>query len=152
MMTLSRFSSLPPQAKACHALAAQQRGTQAGIGLHLVGWSSLRLGLPQAKGGTQPHDQQGKVTMHHHRSLDFLGELPQMPGMLALFEDAVLNHGAPVVGIKDDKGIADRAIGQVDRAIGGRHPIIEASYDDGVAGLAFVVAPMSVTLVCSGSP
>src|SRR5207302_4002828 len=102
-------SSLPPQAPTSHALSAQQLGTQAGLGFPLIGWSRLLLGLPQAKGGTQPHDQHGKVTMHHDSGLGFLGELAQMPGMFTLFEDAVLNHRAPIVGIKDDKGIADRA-------------------------------------------
>jgi hypothetical protein len=42
-----------------------------------------------------------------------------MPGILAFLEDAILNDGASVVAVKDHKRIADRLIGQVDRALGG---------------------------------
>jgi hypothetical protein len=46
------------------------------------------------------------------------------------------------------KGVADGAIGQVDRPVRGWHAIIEASHDNCVDGLALVIAPMGVTLVC----
>ena len=82
--------------------------------------------------------------MDHHSGLGFLGEPPEVPGMLALLENAILNHRAPVIGIKDHKWVADRTIGQVDGAIGGRCPIVPAAHHDGVDGLSFVLAPMRV--------
>src|SRR6266581_4225876 len=67
-----------------------------------------------------------------------------MPGILAFLEDAILNDTAPVVAVKDHKRIADRAIGQVDRAVSGWHAIVPAAYHDRVNGLALIVAPMGV--------
>jgi hypothetical protein len=62
--------------------------------------------LPETKGDTKPHHQQGKVTIDydgHHRPF---GKPQQMLAMLALFEDAIFNHAAPVIGVKDREGIA----------------------------------------------
>jgi hypothetical protein len=39
-----------------------------------------------------------------------------MPGVFALFEEAMFDHAAPVREIKDHEGIAHGAIGHRDRA------------------------------------
>ncbi len=134
------------------AFTPQQCGTQTGTALGLLPRSSSLLSLPQAEGGTQSHDQQGKMDMHDHGGLGSLGKAAQVPGILAFLENAILNHRAAVIAIKDDKRVADGAIGQVDRPVRGGHAIIEASHDHSVDGLALVIAPMGVTLVCWGSP
>ncbi len=102
------------------------------------------MGLPQAENGTQRHDQHGKVAMDHDSGLGFLGEASQVPGMLALLENPVLNHRTPVICIKDYERIADRTIGQVDGAKGFRHAIGPSEQDDGMNGLTLVIAPMGV--------
>src|SRR5947209_6966864 len=87
------------------------------------------------------------MAMHDHGRLSPLGKVPQMPGMLAFFENAVFNDRAPVIGIKDHERIADRAIGQVDEALGSRSPVVPASDDYRVDGLALVVAAMGMLRV-----
>src|SRR5713101_8878200 len=67
-----------------------------------------------------------------------------MPGILPLLENAVLDHRAPIVGVKDHERVTDWAIGQVDGARAGWHPIVPAAYDDRVDGLSLVVASMRV--------
>ena len=67
-----------------------------------------------------------------------------MPGMLAFFENAILNDATPVIGIKNEKGIAYVSIGQIDRASGGRLAIFPLAYDHGIGiapklGSRFVV-------------
>ena len=83
---------LEAQAPTRRALPTEQSCTQSRTGLSLSRWGGGRLGLPQAEGATQGHHQQGKVAMHHDRRFRALGELAQVPGMLALLEDAILNH------------------------------------------------------------
>ena len=90
--------------------------------------------------------------MHHDRRFRSFRELAQVPGMLALLEDAILNHRAPVVIIKDHKGVGHRAIGQIDRALGRGRTIVPPPHDDRIDGLSFVIASMGVTLVCWASP
>src|SRR6266566_4166302 len=80
-------------------------------------------------------------------ALGFLGEGSQMPGILALLEKAILNHAAPIISVKDHKGITDWAIGQVDGAIGSRDTVVPAAHDHGVDGLSFVIASMRVLRV-----
>ncbi len=100
--------------------------------------------LPLAKGGTQPQHQQRKIAMHHHRGLGALGKAQQMPGMLARFEDPMLNHATPVLGVKDRQRIADRSIGQVDRASRFRHAMVEAAHHHRSDWLALVVTSLRV--------
>ena len=84
---------LETQAPASRTLSTQECNTQAGKRLRLRGGRDSRLlRLPQAESSTERHDQQGKVTMHDHRRLVFLGKPSQVPGMLALLENAILDH------------------------------------------------------------
>ena len=100
--------------------------------------------MPQAKSSTQPHHQQGKETMDHHRGLGALGKAQEMPGMLAFFEEAILNHTAPVVGVKDRERVADRGIGQIDRASAFGHPIVPPAHHHRIDRLALLVASLRV--------
>jgi hypothetical protein len=67
-----------------------------------------------------------------------------MPGMLAFFENAVLNDRAPVIGIKDHERIGNLAIGQIDGASASRRAIVLASDNDGVDRLTLVVVTMGL--------
>src|SRR5258708_16983854 len=84
------------------------------------------------------------MAMHHDRRRRSLGKVQEMPGMLALFEEAILNHTAPIIGIKDPKRIADRGIGQIDRASTFGHPIVPTAYDHRIDRLPLIVASPSV--------
>src|SRR5258708_23452708 len=53
----------------------------------------------------------GKETMDHHCCLRARGRAQELPGMLALFEDPILNDTAPVIGIKHGERIAHLPIG-----------------------------------------
>ena len=55
-----------------------------------------------------------------------------MPGILALFEDAILNHTAPIIGVKYDERIADGAIGQIDGSPCFWDTILPLAHDDGI--------------------
>jgi len=133
---------LEAQTPTRRALTTEQSRTQTGTGLGLSVRGGGSFGLPQAEGGTQSHDQQGKIAMHDDSRFRSLGELAQVPGMLALLEDAILNHRAPIIGIKDHKGIGHRPIRQVDGAIGGGQPIVPTVYHDCIDGLPLIIAPM----------
>src|SRR6266436_8686228 len=63
------------------------------------------------KAVVSPMKSLGQVAMHDHRRFGALGKLQQMPGMLALLENPILNHTAPIIGIEDHEGIAHLAIG-----------------------------------------
>ncbi len=102
---------LEPQSPPRRTLSPQQRRTQSATALTLLGQSRSLMGLPQAKGSTQGHDQQGKVAMDDDGGLRFLGEAPQVPGMLALLKNAILNHAAPVIGVKDHKELIRKPTG-----------------------------------------
>jgi hypothetical protein len=52
------------------------------------------------------------MAMHNHGGFVPLGKLQQMPGIFALFEDAILNHRTPVIIVKDEKGVIDIPIGE----------------------------------------
>ena len=84
------------------------------------------------------------MAMHHHRRLGALGKAQEMPGMLAFFEEAILNHTAPVVGVKDRERVADRGIGQIDRASAFGHMIVPAAHQHRINRLAHIVASPSV--------
>jgi len=123
---------------------AKQGRAQGGMDGGLRRGKQRALRLPQAKSGRQSHHQQGKETMHHHRGLCALGKAQEVPGMLALFEDPILNHTAPVVGIKDRERVVDRSIGQIDRASAFGHPIVPAAHHHRIDRLALIVASMRV--------
>ena len=65
---------LEAQTPTRRALTTEQSRTQTrtGLGLSVRGGGSF--GLPQAEGGTQSHDQQGKMTLHDHCGFGFLGK------------------------------------------------------------------------------
>ncbi len=123
---------------------AKQGRAQVGMDGGLRCGKQRALRLPQAKSGAQPHHQQGKETMDHHRCLRALGKAQEVPGMLALFEDAILNHTALVIGVKDRERVFDRSISQIDRASAFGHPIVEASHHHRIDRLALIVASMRV--------
>ena len=100
--------------------------------------------MAQAKSSTQPHDQQGKETMHHHRGRGALGKAQEMPGVLALFENLILNDTAPVIGVENAERIAHLPIGQIDRSSAFGDAILPATHDYGIDGLADEIAAMSV--------
>ena len=110
-MILSRFSSSKRLRQRAMPSPPNKAELKLGSTCGLGGGSGRLLLLPQAKSGRQPHDQQGQVAMHHHCRFGALGEVQQMPGMLAFFEDAIFNHTAPIIGVKDHERIVDLSIG-----------------------------------------
>src|SRR6266568_7195690 len=143
-MTLSRFSSFrrkrqravpsPPSS----AVLKLERASVSCVG------SAADWTCHKRKAVHRAMKSLGKVTMHDDSRFGFLGKVAQVPGMLALLETAILTHAAPVVAIKDETGIAEQAIGQVDGPLAGRDAIIPAAHDHGIDGLPFVIAPMRV--------
>src|SRR5579884_2763187 len=91
LIAICFLEALPP---AGGAFASQQRATDPHFTAACLAGSGGLLGLPQAKSGTQCHDQEREMDMHDHGRLGPLGKVPQMPGMLAFFENAVLNDRA----------------------------------------------------------
>ena len=71
-----------------------------------------------------------------------------MPGIFALFKDAIFDHTAPIIGIKDHEGIADGAIGQIDGSSRFRDTILPLAHHDGIDRLTYIVTPMGQ--VCLG--
>src|SRR5450759_1060211 len=66
----------------------------------------------------------------------------QMPGILALFEDAVLNDTAPIIGDKNDERIADGAICQLDGSSRFWDTILPLAHHDGIDRLTHILPPM----------
>src|SRR5712691_10178075 len=124
-MTLSRFSSLSrlrqravpsPWRRAVLKEADQARGLW-GAGF---GETSSDSGAPWAFHKRQavqsPITDIREIAMHHHGRLGLLGKVTQVPGMFAFFEDAVLNHRAPIIIIKDHKRVGYWHIGEIERS------------------------------------
>src|SRR5260370_40668487 len=82
--------------------------------------------------------------MDHHRGLGALRKAQEMPGILALFENPVLNDAAPVIGVENAERIAHLPIGQIDRSSAFGYAILPPTHDHGIDGLATVIASMSV--------
>jgi hypothetical protein len=72
-----------------------------------------------------------------------------MPGMLALFEEPVLTHAAPVGGVKDAEGITHPPIGHRDRSPAFRDANVPLTNDQLIDGLSSSVASMSIWRVFS---
>ena len=67
-----------------------------------------------------------------------------MPGMLAFFENAILNDAAPVIGIENGKWIVHICIGQIDGAFDFGLTIFPLAHDHGIDGLTNLIASMCV--------
>src|SRR2546426_2179425 len=90
---------LQPSPPTCRPFTQEQRRTDANLLGLLRAFSGGLMGLPQAESSAQSHHQQGEMAMHNDSSLASFGKAPQMPGMLAFFENPVFNDRAPVIGI-----------------------------------------------------
>src|SRR5258708_22431668 len=84
------------------------------------------------------------VAMHPHRGLRALGKAQEMPGVLALFENPILNDAAPVRGVENAERIAHLPIGQIDRSSACGHAILPATDDHRIDGLTTVIASRGV--------
>lgn len=86
-----------------------------------------------------------KVALHQDRRFRPLRDMLKMPGVLALLEDAVLDHAPPVVGVEGHERVAHGAVGQVDRAPFGIGALTPPHDHDGVEGVPVEVLTMALT-------
>lgn len=98
----------------------------------------------QERKAGRPHHELRPMATHHHRCLGTLGKAHQMPGIRALVEDAILTHTAPVGGVTDGEGVADRSIGHRDGASTFGHQIVPTAHHGGIDRLAHIVASPGV--------
>jgi len=83
------------------------------------------------------------MARHHDRRFGAFGDVQQMPGMLALFENAILNDATPVVGIEHLERIAYPRIGYIDGASGFRLAILPCAHQHGIDRLADLLTARS---------
>src|SRR5260370_1839250 len=84
--------------------------------------------------------------MHDHRSLRSFRETQEMPGVLALFENAIFNYTAPIIRVKYGERIAHFAIGQIHLSPAFGYTILPAPDDDNMDAFPHFFAPLAALL------